>query len=339
MNQAIGDTAAIKFAEGFYDGLGYGRSYAEAFEFGLLSIEAEGIPEAQTPELRVNGDPPVGWVKPPAPDDHRQPPPVGEPTTPNNHPVQTPPAIKQQRVFISYKRDTAPDEPVALQLHDALRQDSTVFIDQRMLVGTRWAEQIEAEIRQADALVVLLSAQAVASEMVQQEIALAHKIAEENGGTPRILPVRVAYRAPFQYPLSVYLDPINWAVWDSDADTPGLIDELRQAIAGGTLSVGDPQRKAEVVEVPEPTPLPPPPPAAPPSKAAPPGGSRELPEGTMDTESAFYIERDCDAIALSTIQRQGVTITIKGPRQMGKSSLLNRTMTAAADAGIDFESG
>ncbi|MEL6138474.1 MAG: TIR domain-containing protein, partial [Cyanobacteria bacterium J06628_6] len=212
MNQAIGDTAAIKFAEGFYDGLGYGRSYAEAFEFGLLSIEAEGIPEAQTPELRVNGDPPVGWVKPPAPDDHRQPPPVGEPTTPNNHPVQTPPAIKQQRVFISYKRDTAPDEPVALQLHDALRQDSTVFIDQRMLVGTRWAEQIEAEIRQADALVVLLSAQAVASEMVQQEIALAHKIAEENGGTPRILPVRVAYRAPFQYPLSVYLDPINWAV-------------------------------------------------------------------------------------------------------------------------------
>ncbi|MEM6353195.1 MAG: AAA-like domain-containing protein [Cyanobacteria bacterium P01_D01_bin.14] len=361
MNQAIGDTAAIKFAEGFYDGLGYGRDYAEAFEFGLLSIEAEGIPEEQTPVLKVNGGKGEGerdeWgmgkgekverVKGEGekgkgtafsgfvtPDNAKATPPSPLPFHPSPQ--------KARRIFISYKRDTAPDEPVALQLHDALRQDSTVFIDQRMLVGTRWAEQIEAEIRQADALVVLLSAQAVASEMVQQEIALAHKIAEENGGTPRILPVRVAYRAPFQYPLSVYLDPINWAVWDSDADTPELIEELRQAIAGGTLSVGDPQRKAEVVEVPEPTPLPPPQPAAQPIKAAPPVGILELPEGTMDTESAFYIERDCDAVALSTIQRQGVTITIKGPRQMGKSSLLNRTMTAAAEAGkqvafLDFQ--
>ena len=43
MNQAIGDAAAIRFAEGFYDGLGYGRGYAEAFEFGLLAIEEEEI--------------------------------------------------------------------------------------------------------------------------------------------------------------------------------------------------------------------------------------------------------------------------------------------------------
>ncbi len=49
-----------------------------------------------------------------------------------------------------------------------------------------------------------------------------------------------------------------------------------------------------------------------------------------------------DAPALETIARQGVTITIKGPRQMGKSSLLIRTAAAATAAGkrvafLDFQ--
>ena len=70
--------------------------------------------------------------------------------------------------------------------------------------------------------------------------------------------------------------------------------------------------------------------------------SLEMPEGTIDLESQFYVDRSVDAIALDTIGRQGVTITIKGPRQMGKSSLLIRTMAAAAAAGkrvafLDFQ--
>jgi hypothetical protein len=47
-------------------------------------------------------------------------------------------------------------------------------------------------------------------------------------------------------------------------------------------------------------------------------------------------------LAFAAIQRQGVTITIKGPRQMGKSSLLMRTMRAATEGGkrtlfLDFQ--
>ena len=41
MNQAIDDEAAIKFAVGFYDALGYGRSLVEAYEFGMTAIEVE----------------------------------------------------------------------------------------------------------------------------------------------------------------------------------------------------------------------------------------------------------------------------------------------------------
>ncbi|MEM7773147.1 MAG: effector-associated domain EAD1-containing protein [Cyanobacteria bacterium P01_A01_bin.37] len=53
MGQAIGDEAAIEFATGFYDGLGYGRTYPEAFELGLSAIDLEGIPETQKPRLKA----------------------------------------------------------------------------------------------------------------------------------------------------------------------------------------------------------------------------------------------------------------------------------------------
>lgn len=68
----------------------------------------------------------------------------------------------------------------------------------------------------------------------------------------------------------------------------------------------------------------------------------EKPEGTMNPGSPFYIERPSDRIALESIPEDGVTITIKGPRQMGKSSLLLRTREAALEAGkqvvvLDFQ--
>jgi len=52
MNRAIGDRAAIEFAVGFYDALGADRSYEDAYKFGCLSIDLEGIPEYSTPVLK-----------------------------------------------------------------------------------------------------------------------------------------------------------------------------------------------------------------------------------------------------------------------------------------------
>ncbi|NJN87098.1 MAG: toll-Interleukin receptor, partial [Leptolyngbyaceae cyanobacterium SL_7_1] len=63
----------------------------------------------------------------------------------------------------------------------------------------------------------------------------------------------------------------------------------------------------------------------------------------MNPESQFYVARSSDAIALSTIERSnGVTITIKDPRQMGKSSLLIRAKARAEALGkrvayLDFQ--
>jgi hypothetical protein len=72
---------------------------------------------------------------------------------------------KTARIFVSYKRDMEPDEPVAKQIVEALGQNYSVFIDQIMLVGNPWTEQIKAEIQQSDALIVLLSEHSVHSEL------------------------------------------------------------------------------------------------------------------------------------------------------------------------------
>jgi hypothetical protein len=142
------------------------------------------------------------------------------------------------RIFISYKRGVSPDEPLALALCEHLRHSHGVFIDQTMAVGTPWAERIDRELRQADVLLLLLSAEAVGSEMVVGEVETAQRLKKQQG-RPRILPVRVAYREDLPYPLSAYLNPINWALWDGPADTPRLLAELERAMVGEELPLSE----------------------------------------------------------------------------------------------------
>jgi len=241
---------------------------------------------------------------------------------------------RRARVFISYKRNSDPDEKIALRIHEALSVRHDVFIDQSMLVGTRWAEQIETELRRSDFLITFLSSHSVLSEMVQGEIETAHRLAKEQSGRPAILPVRLAYREPFNYPLSAYLNPINWAFWSGSEDTDRLIEEINRAVGGKELSIGERCKENLVQDCPTvvfPQPLP----VAQPLQLG-------TPEGTIDPQSEFYIRRKSDDIALQAIRHQGVTIVIKGPRQMGKSSLLIRTIAAAVEEGkrvafLDFQ--
>jgi CHAT domain-containing protein len=51
MNKAIGDRAAIAFAIGFYQALGAGRTFEDAYKLGCIQISLQGIPEHSTPIL------------------------------------------------------------------------------------------------------------------------------------------------------------------------------------------------------------------------------------------------------------------------------------------------
>nr|WP_322661285.1 CHAT domain-containing protein [Dendronalium sp. ChiSLP03b]MDZ8206573.1 CHAT domain-containing protein [Dendronalium sp. ChiSLP03b] len=52
MNQPIADKSAVQFAEGFYDALGAGSPYEEAYKIGCSAIALEGSSEYSTPVLK-----------------------------------------------------------------------------------------------------------------------------------------------------------------------------------------------------------------------------------------------------------------------------------------------
>jgi len=221
------------------------------------------------------------------------------------------------RIFISYKR-IDPDTAVAQALRQALSEAGhDVFLDVTMPVGVHWAKQIEAELHRTDALVTLLSEQAVRSDMVVGEIETAVRLKK------RIFPVRLAYREPFKYPLSAWLNPINWAFWDGLGSTPQLADELKRGISGGELPIGEGSARQQLLQ-------------------ALPSDSLTLESGAMDVTSPLYVRRRADDRALAAIAKKGQTISVKGARQVGKSSLLMRVIDAAMTAGkrvafLDFQ--
>ncbi len=53
MNRAVGDRSAIKFAIGFYDALGAGRFYEDAFEMGLIAIDVDRLKGLDIPRLKL----------------------------------------------------------------------------------------------------------------------------------------------------------------------------------------------------------------------------------------------------------------------------------------------
>jgi hypothetical protein len=237
------------------------------------------------------------------------------------------PAPAPAKIFISYKRNVEPDHSLAGRVFEALRQQGhEVFIDRTLTVGQQWAKEIETRVRASDCLIVFLTAASSASAMVKGEIEMALDQAAKNAGTPRILPVRLAYAGPLPYPLNAWLDPLQYALWQGDADTPHLVQELATAVTGTplprpALTLGPAsQRDGQPLYS---APLPP-------------------PGGALDVEDPWYIRRDSDTAASRLISQQGVTLVIKGSRQMGKSSLLVRTLSAAIDLGkrcalIDFQ--
>jgi hypothetical protein len=243
--------------------------------------------------------------------------------------VKTSSQLRTTRVFLSYKRNVEPDQSLAREVEAALSAAGyAVFIDQRLLVGQAWAEEIERQVKDSDFLVVLLTPESGRSEMVRGEIELARRAAATRS-IPRILPVRVNFEGPLPYPLNAYLDKIQYAFWRGPEDTARLHADLLAAIRGeqhGTF-LAEPKASADAGQ------LPPPPYAAP----------LPAPGGTLDVEDPWYLERPADRHTKSYMAEPGgQTLTIKGPRQMGKSSLLMRVVRDAIADGkrvalLDFQ--
>jgi hypothetical protein len=84
-----------------------------------------------------------------------------------------------KQLFISYKRHTDYDEPLAIRLYAALKaQGYEPFLDQSMPVGSHWPNRIHEALSASDFLVLLISEASIESSMVAEEVRMAQQ------GTP-----------------------------------------------------------------------------------------------------------------------------------------------------------
>ncbi len=245
----------------------------------------------------------------------------------------SPPTQNPSNIFISYKRKSDPDEPIALYLKEFLGQAGhTIFIDQNLPIGVDWAAEIKRLITHSHFMIVLLSEASVNSEMVAEEVEFAHKT-----GQTRLLPVRVAYPETLPYQLSPYLDHLQYAAWHNEAGTPHLAQQLFDAVENieawqPPTSEPGPTTTAEAG-------FPPPQPQADPRFIE----LLDTPGGAIRAQSTFYVERRADRdLEREILKPAGTTTTIRAPRQTGKTSLLIRGITKAKQANhklvhLDFE--
>src|SRR5262245_66352521 len=94
-----------------------------------------------------------------------------------------------------------------------------------ILVGDKWVEEIERQIRASNFFVALLSADSIRSDMVRQEVELAHSLPN-----CAILPVRVAFEGALPYDLASYLNRIQYTLWNSSEDNQTIAEQLFAAI-------------------------------------------------------------------------------------------------------------
>lgn len=229
------------------------------------------------------------------------------------------------KVFVSY-RHVDPDQQLARHVVEALgAAGHAVFWDARIMVGQRWAEAIERNLRESQAFVVLVSQESMRSDMVREEVRLAYELSRRKENPLTLLPIRVAYLGALPYALAARLDPIQYTSWQGDADTARVAEEICAAV-GGTQALPNqadtsPSTHTALFAATEQQ-------GAPLPKAEP-----RLDTGTMRLDSPFYVVRAEDALVLEQVRGPGTTVVIKGVRQIGKSSLVARAASHARAGG------
>lgn len=218
-------------------------------------------------------------------------------------------------VVLLYKRRSAADERVLQILSAGLNSSGyRVFIDRHIKVGIQWAQEIAEQVSNAYAVVPLLSPVSVLSEMLTYEIETAFD-AQQRQGKPHLLPVRINFEDSLPQSLASILDPIQYVLWRGPQDDQEVLSQLLASLHTPPL-----QRKAELPK--------PPPPVVP-------TGPLESPWGAVPLKSNFYVERPTDAAFFSALEDNVGIILVKGPRQMGKTSLLARGLRNARESGSE----
>ena len=213
----------------------------------------------------------------------------------------TPVQVKQAtRVALLYKRHVKADEAVLKWLEAAfVAHGYQVFVDRHLGIGVEWAKELDRRIRESDAVIPLLSAASIQSEMLTSELHIAHDEGLKRNGKPRILPVRLNFEGELPSEMAGVLNRLQYFLWKNSSDNPRLLTDLVKALES---------------------------PPAEPTSASP-------PTGVLPLHAQSYVDRPVDREMQAAIRRQDSVIRIRGARQVGKTSLLARGLEQAHAPG------
>lgn len=215
-----------------------------------------------------------------------------------------------QKVAILYKRNSKKDtQLVELIEKHLVSKGFDVFIDRHLKIGVEWATAIESKIRSSDAVIALLSDSAVGSEMLEYELEAAADERQKRE-KPILLPVRIGSSEPLAGAIGNLVNAINFTIWNGPEDDEKLLDDLDNSLA----QTADAQVEVHL----EPT------------------------GGAVPINSNFYVERPTDHECLQALEDNESIVLVKGPRQMGKTSLIARGVALARERGwrivnVDFQ--
>ena len=181
-------------------------------------------------------------------------------------------------------------------------------------------------LKRCDYLLLLISEESAASEMVLEQVQLAKELHNLTAHKPAILPIFVEVNTPLSFDLLSYLAGIQPWLWRGAGDTFKLLSQILTIIKEGRTSLTADHELAvecKAITSTKQSIIQPLPAAAP-----------ELPGGQVELTSGFYIDRPpIESRCYETIAQPGALIRIKAPRQMGKTSLMARILHHAEQQG------
>ncbi|MDR3691909.1 MAG: AAA-like domain-containing protein [Fimbriimonas sp.] len=200
-------------------------------------------------------------------------------------------------VVILYKRNASPDDRILDLLESALTsQGIPVFIDRHLRIGVEWAQKIEESIRAASWVIAILSDAASGSEMLEYELETAADEFKKRG-SPNLIPIKVGELKPLEGPLASLVNGVQFATWQGPSDDDRLVREVLEVVTQESKSARNLGAAVERIEA---------------------------TGGAVPATSKFYTLRDTDADFEDAIRGNESVILVKGPRQIGKTSLIGR---------------
>jgi hypothetical protein len=238
------------------------------------------------------------------------------------------------RLFLAYSnRDEALRDELAKHLSLLERQGVlSSWHDRQIAPGSEWAGQIDHYLEQAQIILLLVSADFLASDYCYG-VELTKAMERHEAGKAVVIPVILRSAdwqgTPFRQlqALPKNAQPVTaWvnrdeAFIDIARGICRVVEGLKSRAAERPTPAAKPQADtvsealAQAVTVPPPQDL-------------------EIPEGQIPLESPFYVKRPpIEADCYRAIMQPSALIRIKAPRQMGKSSLMARILHHASKNG------